>query len=97
MKAGLVAAVKAFTELATGARDFAGEVRGAATLVFGPGDVAHAYAVDERVSLRQAGQVGEVLAAVAAIARIAMKARFLAPISAAMYSGPGRQRLLTVR
>lgn len=38
---------------------------GAAALVFGPGDVAHAHAVDEQVSLRQAAQVCEVLVAVA--------------------------------
>jgi acetylornithine deacetylase len=37
---------------------------GAAALVFGPGDVGHAHAVDERVSLRQAGEVRDVLVAV---------------------------------
>jgi acetylornithine deacetylase len=34
----------------------------AATIVFGPGDVRHAHAVDERVSLQQAAAVGRVLA-----------------------------------
>ncbi len=34
---------------------------GAATVVFGPGDVSHAHAADERVSLRQATDVSEVL------------------------------------
>ncbi len=41
---------------------------GAATLVFGPGDVGHAHAVDEQVSLRQAADVGDVL--VAAVLRL---------------------------
>lgn len=34
---------------------------GAATVVFGPGDVGNAHAVDEWVSLRQAADVGEIL------------------------------------
>lgn len=33
----------------------------AATVVFGPGDVSHAHAVDERVSLQEAFDVGQVL------------------------------------
>lgn len=33
----------------------------AATLVFGPGDVSHAHAVDEHVSLQEAADVGNVL------------------------------------
>lgn len=33
----------------------------AATIVFGPGDVSHAHAVDERVSLQEAADVGRVL------------------------------------
>ncbi len=39
---------------------------GAATLVFGPGDVSHAHAVDEFVSLRQTADVCDVLVAAAA-------------------------------
>ncbi len=38
---------------------------GAATLVFGPGDVGHAHAVDEHVSLQQVADVAEVLVATA--------------------------------
>jgi len=34
---------------------------GAATVVFGPGDVSHAHAVDEHVSLREAAEVSSVL------------------------------------
>jgi acetylornithine deacetylase len=37
----------------------------AATIVFGPGDVSHAHAVDERVSLQEAADVGRVLVAAA--------------------------------
>lgn len=33
----------------------------AATIVFGPGDVSHAHAVDERVSLQEALDVGQIL------------------------------------
>ncbi len=33
----------------------------AATIVFGPGDVSHAHAVDERVSLQEAAGVGRIL------------------------------------
>jgi len=36
-------------------------VGGAATLVYGPGDVRHAHAVDERVSLDEIAAVGDVL------------------------------------
>ncbi|MEA3511307.1 MAG: M20/M25/M40 family metallo-hydrolase, partial [Actinomycetota bacterium] len=36
-------------------------VGGAATLVYGPGDVHHAHAVDERVSLNEIGVVAETL------------------------------------
>lgn len=38
---------------------------GAATLVYGPGDVAHAHAADERVSLTEVASVAEVLVGVA--------------------------------
>jgi acetylornithine deacetylase len=38
---------------------------GAATVVFGPGNVAHAHSVDERVDLHQAAEVVEVLVAAA--------------------------------
>ncbi len=38
---------------------------GAATLVFGPGDVSHAHAVDEQVSLAQVTEASEVLVAAA--------------------------------
>ncbi len=38
---------------------------GAATVVFGPGDVSHAHAVDERVSLQQAVDVSAILVAAA--------------------------------
>jgi acetylornithine deacetylase len=37
----------------------------AATLVYGPGDVAHAHAADERVSITEAASVAEVLVGVA--------------------------------
>lgn len=37
----------------------------AATLVYGPGDVAHAHAADERVSLAEAASIAEVLVRVA--------------------------------
>jgi acetylornithine deacetylase len=33
----------------------------AASIVFGPGDVSHAHAVDERVSLQEAADVGRIL------------------------------------
>ncbi len=37
------------------------EIGGAATLVYGPGDVRHAHAVDEQVSVREISTVAEVL------------------------------------
>ncbi len=40
---------------------------GAATLVFGPGDVGHAHAVDEHVSLSQASDVADVLVETASL------------------------------